>query len=289
MTMKVRTLNLIKCIDSGSIVWGNLVELAKLAELNKVLLGFLRRIGYEGYLRAKEEKRFRQYIIEVAELLNALNNLDCALFKFRKPVEHVSVDIDILVRSEHLPKTLKKLARMGFRMEVLEPYTVTMVRGGVIVDLYTHPSFAWIVYLDGERLLEETETIELGEVGAEARALTKEAEAIVTAAHAIYKEHIYLLSDYYVTKRWLNGKAMKLAEELNAREAVLASLKLNDQIERGLAETPIRLNPARTTMILSAKFIKDPNFRATSINAVKLIAKRRSVLQLIQRLGRKTY
>ena len=91
-----------------------------------------------------------------------------------------------------------------------------MVRGGTIVDLYTHPSFAWIIYLDGGRLLEETETIDINITGVEAKALTKDAEAIVTAAHAIYKENIYLLSDYYVTKEWLSRKALGLGSELRS-------------------------------------------------------------------------
>ncbi|MEM1510190.1 MAG: hypothetical protein QW096_10045 [Thermofilaceae archaeon] len=50
--------------------------------------------------------------------------------------------------------------------------------------------------------------------------MTLEAEVVVAAVHAVYKERIYLLADYYVTKRWLNGKALNLARELRAEEAV---------------------------------------------------------------------
>ena len=281
-------MNLIRSIDSGGIV-GSIEELVELAKLNKVLLGFLRRVGYEGPIRVCEEGLYKHYMVEVSRVSEALRDLDYALYKFRKPVEHVSVDIDVLVRYEHLPKAVKALTSKGFRVEVSEPYAVTMVRDGTIVDLYTHPSFAWIVYLDGERLLEETETIKIDSTGVEARALTKEAETIATAAHAIYKEHMYLLTDYYVTKQWLNNKALKLAKELNAEEAVKTSLKLNIQIEQGLAETPIRLNPAQTAKILTAKFTEDPSFRATSINAIKLATKKRTIQQLISRIRRKSY
>jgi len=282
-------LKLMESVDSGSIAGGSIEELAELAKLNKVLLGFLRRVGYQGPLRIMEEGLYRRYMAEVARVSEALRGLDYAFYKFRKPVEHVSVDIDVLVRYEHLPKAVKALTSKGFRVEVSEPYAVTMVRDGTIVDLYTHPSFAWIVYLDGERLLEETETIKINSTGVEARALTKEAETIATAAHAIYKEHMYLLTDYYVTKQWLNNKALKLAKELNAEEAVKTSLKLNIQIEQGLAETPIRLNPAQTAKILTAKFTEDPSFRATSINAIKLATKKRTIQQLISRIRRKSY
>ncbi|MDW8034524.1 MAG: hypothetical protein RMI79_06315 [Nitrososphaerota archaeon] len=70
--------------------------------------------------------------------------------------------------------------------------------------------------------------------GAEAKALTKEAEAVTTAAHAIYKEHMYLLTDYYVAKQWINSKTLKLAQELNAEEAIKTSLTINKKIEIGL-------------------------------------------------------
>ena len=282
-------MKLIRSIDSGSIVDGSIEELAELAELNKVLLGLLRRVCYDSPLRNREENRYKRYMSEVAEISKALSSLDYALFKFRKPIEHVSVDIDILIRHTHLSKAVKTLVDRGFRIEVLEPYTVTMVRSGTIVDFYTHPSFAWIVYLDSERLLDETETIEMDLTGVEARALTKEAEAIATATHAIYKEHMYLLTDYYVTKKWLNGKALKLAEELHAEEVVQISLKLNDQIEQGLIETPIKLNLAQTVKTLTTKFMKDPSFRATSMNIIKLATKKRTVQQLIQRIKRKAY
>ncbi|MBS7648774.1 hypothetical protein KEJ17_03920, partial [Candidatus Bathyarchaeota archaeon] len=108
-----RTLNLIRCMNFGSIVEDDFDKLVELAGLNKVLLGFLRRIGYEGPLRYWEENQYRRYMTEAAMVSRALSSLDYALFKFRKPVEHVSVDVDILVRYEHLPEAVKNLAGAG--------------------------------------------------------------------------------------------------------------------------------------------------------------------------------
>ncbi|MEM2288825.1 MAG: hypothetical protein QW503_07040 [Sulfolobales archaeon] len=287
--MPTKTLKLVESIDSGRIAGGSIGELIELAKLNKVLLGFLRRVGYEGPLRVVEESLYRRYMTEVVKVTKALRGLDYALYKFRKPIEHVSVDIDVLVRYEHLLKAVKALASIGFRVEVLEPYTVTMVRGEAIVDLYTHPSFAWIVYLDGERLLEEVETIEIDPVGVEVRALTVEAEAIATVAHAIYKEHIYLLSDYYVTREWLNTKALGLARELKAGEAVETALRLNEQIEKGLVEAPIKFTPVQSIEILARKFVEDSSFRATTVNILRLAMRKRTMQQLIWRIKRKTY
>lgn len=282
-------MKLVESIDSGRIAGGSIGELTELAKLNKVLLGFLRRVGYEGPLRVVEENLYRRYMTEVVRVTKALQGLDYALYKFRKPIEHVSVDIDVLVRYEHLLKAVKALASIGFRVEVLEPYTVTMVRGEAIVDLYTHPSFAWIVYLDGERLLEEVETIEIDPVGVEVRALTVEAEAIATVAHAIYKEHVYLLSDYYVTREWLNTKALGLARELKAGEAVETALRLNEQIEKGLVEAPIKFTPVQSIEILARKFVEDSSFRATTVNILRLAMRKRTMQQLIWRIKRKTY
>lgn len=282
-------MKLIRSIDSGSISEGCIDELVELARLNKVLLGFLRRIDYDGPLKAGEEDLYERYMFEVAKVSEALSSLDYALFKFRKPIEHVSVDIDVLVRYEHLLKAIKALTSKGFRIEVSEPYTVTMIKGETIVDLYTHPSFAWIVYLDGGRLLEETETIDMGLTGVEAKALTKDAETIVMAAHAMYKEHIYLLSDYYVTREWLSRKALGLAEELKAEEAVETALRLNKQIERGQVEAPVKLSPVQVAGVLARKFVGDPDFRATSINLLKSIARKRAAQQLVQRIKRKAY
>ena len=282
-------MNLIRSIDSGGIVGGSIEELAELAKLNKVLLGFLRRVCYKGPLRVCEENLYKRYMIEASRVSEALRDLDYAFHKFRKPVEHVSVDVDVLVRYEHLLKAVKALTSKGFRIEVSEPYTITMVRDGTIVDLYTHPSFAWIVYLDGGRLLEETETIGINLTGVEAKALTKDAETIVTAAHAIYKENIYLLSDYYVTKEWLSRKVLSLAEELKAEKAVETALRLNKQIERGQVETPVKLGPVQVAGILARKLVEDPDFRATSINLLKFIARKRATQQLVQRIKRKAY
>ncbi|MEM4896563.1 MAG: hypothetical protein QXQ93_09290 [Ignisphaera sp.] len=287
--MPTKTLKLVESIDSGRIAGGSIGELTELAKLNKVLLGFLRRVGYEGPLRVVEENLYRRYMTEVVRVTKALQGLDYALYKFRKPIEHVSVDIDVLVRYEHLLKAVKALASIGFRVEVLEPYTVTMVRGEAIVDLYTHPSFAWVVYLDGERLLEEVETIEVDPAGVEARALTVEAEAVATVAHAIYKEHMYLLLDYYVTREWLNTKALGLARELKAEEAVETALRLNEQIEKGLVEAPIKLTPVQSIEILARKFVEDSSFRATTVNILRLAMRKRTVQQLIWRIKRKTY
>ncbi|MEM4489098.1 MAG: hypothetical protein QXK88_09960 [Desulfurococcaceae archaeon] len=287
--MPTKTLKLVDCINSGSIVNSNMEDLVELAKLNKVLLGFLRRVGYEGCLRITEEALYKQYMSEVAKVTKVLRGLNYALYKFRKPIEHVSVDIDVLIYTRHLREAVRRLKEAGFGVEVLEPYTVTMVKGRTIVDLYTHPSSAWTIYLNGERLLGEVETIEIDLMGVEARTLSKEAEAVATVAHAVYKEHVYLLSDYYMAREWLNRKALNLARELKVEDAVEVALRLNKQIEEGLVEAPVKLTPAQLAVVLAKKFMEDPDFRATAVNILRFAMRKRTMQQLIWRIKRKTY
>ncbi|MEM4489148.1 MAG: hypothetical protein QXK88_10220 [Desulfurococcaceae archaeon] len=131
--------------------------------------------------------------------------------------------------------------------------------------------------MDDERLLEEVETIEVDSSGVEVRVLTREAEAVATVAHAIYEEYMYLLSDCYVTREWLNTKALGLARELKAGEAVETALRLNEQIERGLVEAPIKLAPIQSIEVLARKFVEDSSFRATTVNTLRLAMRKRTM------------
>jgi hypothetical protein len=46
------------------------------------------------------------------------------------------------------------LIHRGYKVAISEPYTITLTRG-VIVDLYTNPSFTWVVYMDGGKLIRD--------------------------------------------------------------------------------------------------------------------------------------
>jgi hypothetical protein len=267
-------------------------RLAEVAKLNKLLLAYLRRVG--DVLRdelVREEARYRWFMRNVAEVVDALNGagVKYALHKFRKPFDHVSVDLDILVRVDNVPRAVKALVRRGFEVVVSEPYTVTLVRRGFIVDLYTNPSFAWVVYMDGEKLLRCcSEEIEVG--GVKANALTREAEVVVTATHAVYKEHMILLIDCLTAWAWTNKEVWSLAEELGAIKALETLHSICKAIEAGYTEAPHKLSTATTTRILSKKLIEDPIFRATAINMVKYILKHRDIgTKMLSRILRRSY
>ena len=267
-------------------------RLADVARLNKLLLAYLRMVG--DVLRDElisEETRYRRFMRNAAEVIEALNSIGVsyALHKFRKPFEHVSVDLDILVRVDDIPKAVEVLIRRGFKVAVSEPYTATLIRRGFIVDLYTNPSFAWVVYMDGEKLLRCcVEEIEVS--GVRTNALSREAEVVVAAAHAIYKEHMVLLIDCLTAWAWASREAWSLAERLGAGKALKAFHSICRAIGAGYAEAPYRLSIGATTKILSKKLVEDPVFRATTINIVKYILRHRDIgTRILSRLLRESY
>jgi hypothetical protein len=267
-------------------------RLAEVANLNKLLLAYLRRVW--DALRdqlIREEARYRRFMKNTAEVIEVLDGVGAtyALYKFRRPFDHVSVDLDILVRVEDVPKAVKALASRGFKVVVWEPYTVTLARNGFIVDLYTNPSFAWVVYMDGGKLLRCcVEEIEVN--GLRARALSREAEVVVTAAHAIYKEHMVLLMDCLVTWAWTNRGARNLANELGADEALEALYNICRAIGAGHAEAPYRLGLGMVAKVLTKKLVEDPVFRATAINTLRYAFGRRDIgTRMLSRFLRKSY
>ncbi len=269
---------------------GELEELARIAMMNKLYLPFLReaRDLFSSKL-ALEEKRFRMYISNCLDVAGALSGLRYAFYKFRRPVDHVSVDLDVLIHVDDVPKAVRRLVRKGFRLAVPEPYTVTLERGGFIVDLYTHPAFAWIVYMDGLKVLRDySEEFELA--GVRVAGITREAEIAVAAAHAVYKEHIILLMDCLTAWRWLNKRALRVAEDLGAERALEVLLDTCSKIEEGLAEAPYKLTLSTLLKAYIEKAMSDRVFRATSLNLLKYAVKRRGFGRaLLERLTRKSY
>jgi len=285
------TLRLLKALEgSYRPSGGEVYRLAELAKLNKLYLAYLRRVG--GPLESellREEARLRWFLRNAVEVVGALRGLDYALYKFRRPVEHVSVDLDVLVSRSDVARAARALVRRGFRVVVPEPYTVTLERRGFIVDLYTEPAFAWVVYMSGSGLLRDcVEEVELGGVGA--RALSREAEVAVAAAHAVYKEHLVLLLDCLVAWEWANGKAREVARELKVERALEILLGVCELVKGGAVEAPVKLGSRALLGAYLGKVAGDPAFRATLPSAVRYILSRGDAGALVlRRLTRKSY
>ena len=265
-------------------------KLAERARLNKLYLAYLRGVGdlFKDELK-REETRYEWYIKNAVEVIKALKSVNYALYKFRRPVDHVSVDLDILVNTKEIPKAVKLLRNVGFNVVVPEPYTITVERKGFIVDLYTMPAFAWVVYMDGKKLLKEhAEDIDV--YGTEARALSREAEVAVAAAHAVYKEHMVLLMDCLVMWNWLNKEVWKISIDYDIETALEEVLGICSLVKNGFTEAPCKLNPSAIFKAYAEKMIHDPAFRATFPNIIKYISSRENAGSIIiNRLSRKSY
>ena len=268
---------------------GEALELGSLARLNKLYLPFLRAVGAEldGELRL-EEARLSWYVSNAISVARALSGLDYAFFKFRRPIDHVSVDLDILINSRDVAAAVTRLRGLGFSIIVSEPYTVTLSRKGFIVDLYTHPSFAWVVYMSGEDILRDfAEDFEVS--GHLVRGLSREAEVVVYAAHAVYKEHIILLIDCLTLWRWFSGRVIDIANTLAVKHSLNILANTCGEVLRG-AETPMRLDIATLARAYADKVVSDPIFRGTSINILRYLLTRRDAGRaVLSRLARRSY
>ncbi len=263
--------------------------LTEVAKLNKLYLAFIRHVSeIPRHERLLEESRFRLFMKHVTDVVKVLKGLRYALFKFRKPIDYVPSDLDILIHGNDVSEAVKRLMSIGFSIDVIEPYTVTLKKKNFIVDLYIHPSIAWVVYMDGQKLLEDySEDVEVNDVLA--RCLTKDAEVVVSIAHAIYKEHLVLLLDYLTIRKWFSRRVLEIAIEFNVEEALEIALSVCRAVEEGIIEVPYKVPLPYITKLYVSKVIKDPWFRGTSVNILKYLARERSGRITLWRLKRRSY
>jgi len=257
------------------------------ASKNKVLLHLLRVLGIQGSLRKDQEARIRKIINIVQILSKLLDSYDYAFFKLIKPLSYVPADVDLLVRANQVTKVAHELMRLGYRIEVKDPYCITLMRGDSIIDLYVHPSLGGVIFLNGQRLLEHTCTKEFN--GIEVRSLESHAEALAVASHAIYKERIYTLNDFFTVKEWAFKKTIRLAQELGCEDALNAAINLNKKIRLGLLETPYKIPLPLWLALLMRKFQIDSLTRATSAGILKTLTDKRVGKLLKSKLTRETY
>jgi len=254
---------------------------------NKILLHMLRALNVHGSLREQQESAMSEVIGVVRTLSKLLKNYDYAFFKLVKPLSYVPADVDLLVDASQVGRAAHEIVRLGYRVAVKDQYCITLTRGSSIIDLYVHPSLGGAVFIDGQRLLEHSCIMEFNEV--EVRSIEGYAEALVAASHAIYKERIYTLNDYFTVEKWTTKKTLKLAQELKCEEALKTAINLNRKIHLGLLETPYKIPAPTWLAILIRKLQTDNLIRATSINMLKTLTDKRTGKLLISKLTRETY
>jgi hypothetical protein len=259
----------------------NLAALLYHARKNKILLHLLRTYNIEGLLREQQELGIRKIVEVVRTLSKLLREYNYAFFKPIKPVSYVPADVDLLIDEGQAEKAAHEIMRLGYTVGVKDPYCITLTKGDSIIDLYIHPSLAGATIIDGQRLLEHKCPMEFN--GAEITSLERYAEALVVASHAIYKERIYTLNDYFTVDRWTSRKTIKLAQELRSEEALKIAINLNREIRLGILETPYKIPLPTWLAILTRKIRADSLTKATSINMLKTLTNKRAGKLLVSK------
>jgi len=265
----------------------NLAPLLTHARKNKILLHLLRALDIQGSLREQQELGLRKVIEVVQTISKLLRSYDYAFFKLIKPVSYVPADVDLLVDAGQARSAAREILGLGYTLVVRDPYCLTLTKGDSIVDLYVHASLGGVIIVDGQRLLEHSCTTEFN--GAEVRSLESYAEALVAASHAIYKERIYTLNDYFTLEKWTSKKTVKLAQELKCEEALKTAINLDKKIRLGTLETPYKIPVPTWLALLIRKFRTDSLTRATSISILKTLTSKRAGKLLTSKLIRETY
>jgi hypothetical protein len=265
----------------------NLATLLAHARKNKILLHVLRALNIEGPLRDQQELSIRKIVEVVQTLSKLLREYNYAFFKLIKPVSYVPADIDLLIDKSQAKKAVHEVMRLGYTVAVKDPYCVTLTRGDSIIDLYVHPSLGGATFINGQKLLEHKCFKEVN--GAEIVSLESYVEALVTASHAIYKERIYTLNDYFTIKGWANEKAFQLAEELKCEPALRFAIKFNEAISKGLVETPYKIPLPTWANLLTWKILTDPQTRSTTKNLIMMLGTKRGLRLLASKFTRESY
>ncbi len=259
----------------------NLIEVAR---ANRVGLEVSTRIGMGDPVEFGKLIRATKLLSEV---VNIFKGLRYAVYKLSKPVLYGPVDIDILIDRRSIGEAVKRLRDRGFRIVSIDPYSITMARGRDVVDLYTHPSTGWLVFMDGDKLLEHVETRYFN--GVEAPMIIEPAEAVVTASHAVYKEMIININDVATVVKWGGRRAEDIAEEHNVLEALLYIYRISRGILMGDVDTPYRIPITVYISLLAMKIHRDSISRSLIAKHLTSLFSRRYIEIIMNKLTRESY
>ncbi len=137
-----------------------------------------------------------------------------ALFKTVKPYPTVTVDLDVLVLGD-VAKAYRILRSHGYRVVGVGPESITIASKNVNIDLYREVAVSRIIYFSKEVLRKQVIKGVFG--GLEVYMLKPEYDFIVTARHALIKEQMYTLADFYYTYTVLRNQGLeKIVNTINS-------------------------------------------------------------------------
>ncbi|KXA89792.1 hypothetical protein AKJ61_02090 [candidate division MSBL1 archaeon SCGC-AAA259B11] len=214
----------------------------KLVEKNKIPLLFLRSLSNEERKDLEEEsercEEWHENFLKLASLTSRTlmnEGTEHTFFKTFKPFPYTPSDVDVLLRDEDsLDRTIDLFE--GQRFEPLErsSYGCTFYspEHDLNLDLTTRIDVSGLVYLDKKHVFEETTEKRIK--GTKMRTPKPYADLTITAAHALYKEQLFTLSDYYTFVIWREHleDVLEFAEKGRIKPAMLWALNLASEITK---------------------------------------------------------
>ena len=304
------------------------IELFPVAKLNKIALLFLESLKFgdhstlEAHLSCYRSKHMKTLALTslVSDLFEE-EHIQYAIFKTLKPFPYTPSDIDVLLCStDELSNASQILEKKGLRSIEKDFFGLTMFSGeyGLNVDLTTEVAVSGLIYLDKNLLFNHVSQVKVN--GFKVQTLSPHADLVTTAAHCMYKEQMYTLSDYYTFA--LSSKhyeeALKLAEKAHAKFALETALKLtyiitisafgsgNTLVERlknsintfdlntiiqtrKLLDLPIKYPSYVLLKGLSQKILEDPVSRNSLPKVIKSTIQPKFFSKLLEHITRKAY
>lgn len=240
------SLSLIKSVGLPGIIEGKAslsskrLNLFHLSKLNKIPLLYLESQGAKGLSSLDLElSRYRKKYEETLNLTKKVSDvfeksgIHYTLFKTLKPFPNTPSDIDVLLWSNNdLKKAYSVLKDNGFRALDKDQYGITMynVEHSLNVDLTTEVAVSGFIYLDKILLFDNTTQVKINDFTVQTLSLS--ADLAMIAAHCMYKEQMYLLSDYYaiVLSSHYVKEALPFARNANVYFALEIALQITYDI-----------------------------------------------------------
>lgn len=161
--------------------------------------------------------------------------IDYTFFKTLKPFPYTPSDVDVLLRDEDsLDRTIDMFEGQGFESLERSSYGSTLYspEHDLNLDLTTKIDVSSLIYLDKGYGFEDS--MEKGIKDTKVRAPKPHVDLAIVAAHALYKEQLFTLSDYYTLVIWREylEDALELAERAKVKPALLWVLDLTSKLTR---------------------------------------------------------
>jgi len=303
-------------------------ELLPLAEQNKIpmlFLGLLRKFRKHPPIEAQLSRYKDRHVktLDLTALISSLleeSDIRYTFFKTIKPFPYTPSDIDVLLRSKaDLTRACQTLEMKGFKPLDTDLYGSTMLSPyhGINVDITTEVAVSSLIYLNKDLLFDHVNQVKIQ--GFNVLNLKPDADMMVAAAHSLYKEQMYTLSDYYTLalSSQFYTEAFELAESTHATFALEEALRLTYEITVNafgsdnilIERLKISLQTAKRGMKqprkgfdlpmkyplnvllrgLSKKILEDPTSRKSLPTALKSSLQPRFINKFLKHITRKGY